>query len=194
MAMEQRADVRAARAEVAAGEARLQKERAEGRWDASVNVGYQRMESGFDLLGRTANGTLRPIQDVFHYFGAGISIVLPVRNRNQGNIAAAEAEGQSAQRRHQFTELAARQEVASAFAQQAAAQRAVDLYEAGVRDVARRNLDIVRRSYELGRGSLLDVIGEQRRYLEIETAFTTVLKDLYDAYVEIERAVGAPAR
>ena len=70
----------------------------------------------------------------------------------------------------------------------------MDLYEAGVRDIARRNLDIVRRSYELGRGSLLDVIGEQRRYLEIETAFTTVLKDLYDAYVEIERAVGAPAR
>ena len=89
MAMEQRADVRAARAEVAASEARLQKERAEGRWDASVNVGYQRMESGFDLLGQTANGTLRPIQDVFHYFGAGVSIVLPVRNRNQGSIAAA---------------------------------------------------------------------------------------------------------
>jgi outer membrane protein, heavy metal efflux system len=194
MALEQRADVRAARAEVAAGEARLRKERAEGRWDASVNVGYQRMESGFDLMGQTANGTFRPIQDVFHYFGAGVSIVLPVRNRNQGNIAAAEAETLSARRRQEFTELAARQEVASAFAQHMAAQRAVDLYEMGVRDVAHRNLDIVRRSYELGRGSLLDVIGEQRRYLEIETAFTAVLKDLYDAYVEIERAVGAPAR
>ena len=82
----------------------------------------------------------------------------------------------------------------AAFAQHAAALRAVELYETGVRDVARRNLDIVRQSYELGRGSLLDVIGEQRRYLEVETAFTTVLKDLYDADVEIERAVGAPVR
>lgn len=53
---------------------------------------------------------------------------------------------------------------------------------------------MVRQSYELGRGSLLDVIAEQRRYLEIENGFTTVLKDVYDATVEIERATGAPVR
>ena len=193
-AVDERPDIRMARAEVAAGGARVRKEQADARWDASVNVGYQRMDTGFDLFGQTASGALRPIQDVFHYFGAGVSIVLPVRNRNQGNIAAAEAETRAAARRQQFTELAVRQEVAAAFAQQVAARRAVELYEGGVRDVARRNLDIVRQSYELGRGSLLDVIGEQRRYLEIENGFTMVLKDLYDATVEIERAVGAPVR
>jgi outer membrane protein TolC len=84
--------------------------------------------------------------------------------------------------------------VTSAFAQHAAARRAVELYEGGVRTVARRNLDVVRQSYELGRGSLLDVIGEQRRYLEIESGFTAVLKDVYDAEVEIERATGIPLR
>lgn len=194
LALNERPDIRVARAEVAAGGARVRKEQAEGRWDASVNLGYQRMDTGFDLMGQTSNGSFRPIQDVFHYFGAGVSIVLPVRNRNQGNIAAAEAETRAAERRQQFTELAARQEIVAAFAQHAAAQRAVDLYETGVRDVARRNLEIVRRSYELGRGSLLDVIGEQRRYLDIETAFTTVLKDLYDAQIDIERAIGAPTR
>jgi cobalt-zinc-cadmium efflux system outer membrane protein len=192
--LDQRPDLRVARAEVAAGTARVRKEQAEGRWDASVNVGYQRMDTGFDLLGQTANGALRPIQDVFHYFGAGVSITLPVRNRNQGSIAAAEAETRAAERRVRLTELTAQQEVIAAFAQHAAARRAVELYETGVRDVARRNLDIVRQAYELGRGSLLDVIGEQRRYLEIETGFTVVLKDLYDADVEIERATGMPLR
>jgi hypothetical protein len=38
------------------------------------------------------------------------------------------------------------------------------------------------------------VIGEQRRYLEIESGFTAVLKDAYDAEVEIERATGIPVR
>ena len=194
LALEQRPDIRSARAETAAGTARMRKEQAEARWDASVNVGYQRMDTGFDLMAQTASGSLRPIQDVFHYFGAGVSIMLPVRNRNQGNIAAAEAETRAAERRVRLAELTARQEVAAALAQQAAARRAVDLYENGVRDVARRNVDIVRQSYELGRGSLLDVVGEQRRYLEVETGFTMVLKDLYDAAVEIERAIGAPVR
>jgi cobalt-zinc-cadmium efflux system outer membrane protein len=149
---------------------------------------------GFDLMGITDRGGTRRIQDTFHYFGGGISIVLPVRNRNQGSIAAAESETRAAERRQRFVELALRQEVVSAFAQHAAARRAVEMYATGVRGVARRNLDVVRQAYALGRGSLLDVIGEQRRYLEIEGGYTTVLKDAYDAEVEIERATGFPAR
>ena len=50
---------------------------------------------------------------------------------------------------------------------------------------------MVRQSYELGRGTLLDVIAEQRRYIEIEMGYTEALKQVYDAAVEIERAVGA---
>jgi cobalt-zinc-cadmium efflux system outer membrane protein len=193
-AAQERPDVRLARAEVATGSARVRKEQAEGRWDASVNVGYQRTDMGFDLMGITDRGGTRRIQDTFHYFGGGISIVLPVRNRNQGSIAAAESETRAAERRQRFVELALRQEVVSAFAQHAAARRAVEMYDTGVRGVARRNLDVVRQAYALGRGSLLDVIGEQRRYLEIEGGYTTVLKDAYDAEVEIERATGFPAR
>src|SRR5262245_8717802 len=184
-----RPDLVAARAEVTAAEARVRKEEAEGRWDASVNVGYQRQEMGFGLRGLTDSGSTRPIQDTFHYFGGGISIVLPVRNRNQGNVAAARAETTMAERRRQFMELMAHQEVEAAFAQHEAARRSLDLYERGVRDIARRNLGVVRESYALGRGSLLDVITEQRRYIEIENGYTDVLKQVYDAAVEIERTV-----
>ena len=83
-------------------EATILKEKAEGRWDASVNVGYMRQNFGYDLRGLTANGGTRPIQDVFHYVGAGVSITLPVRNQNQGNIAAAQASTLAAQRRMAF--------------------------------------------------------------------------------------------
>ncbi len=193
-AIETRADLDAGRAEVATAAARIKKEQAEGRWDASVNFGYQRQDVGFMLNGLTDSGATRPIQDVFHYFGAGVTITLPVRNRNQGNVAAAEAETRAAERRLEFMELMARQEVGAAFTQYEAAQRSLQIYERGVRDVARRNLEIVRQTHELGRISLLDVIAEQRRYIDIENGYTEVLRQVYDAAVEIERAVGPPSR
>src|SRR5207302_144418 len=133
-ALTNRPDLDAARADVAMGAAKIRKERAEGRWDASVNVGYQRQDFGFDLNGVTNAGATRPIQDVFHYFGAGVSIMLPVRNRNQGNIAAAAAEAQAAERRLQFAELTVRQEVAAALTQYEAARRSLEIDDRGAQD------------------------------------------------------------
>jgi outer membrane protein TolC len=174
--------------------AKIRREEADGRWDASVSVGYQRQDFGFSgLRGVASNGTLQQIQDVFHYFGAGVTVTLPVRNRNQGNVAAAMAETRAAERRQEFIVLVVRQEVEAAFAQLDAAQRALAIYERGVRDVARRNLDVVRRTWELGRGTLLDVVTEQRRLIEVENGYTEALKHVYDSTVEIERAVGVTA-
>lgn len=193
-ALTSRPDLAGARADVAMAHAMIRKEQAEGRWDASVNVGYMRQDFGFGLNGTTSSGQMRPIQDTFHYFGGGVTVMLPVRNRNQGNIAAAEAGARAAERRVEFATLTVQQEVEAAFTQFDAAARSQQIYGQGVRDVARRNLDVVRQSYELGRGSLLDVIAEQRRFIDVETGYTEVLKQLYDAAVEIERAVGSTER
>ena len=189
-----RADLQAARADAATARARILKEEAEGRWDASVNVGYMRQDFGFDLMGLTPQGQTRPIQDVFHYFGAGVRIMLPVRDRNQGNIAAARAEAEAADRRVEFTGLTVRQEIDAALTQYEAARRGLEIYERGVRDIARRNLDVIRQSYELGRGSLLDVVAEQRRYIDVENGYTDALKQVYDAAVDVERAIGTNGR
>jgi outer membrane protein, heavy metal efflux system len=193
-ALAARADLLVAQAEVGMAEATIQKEKAKGRWDASVNVGYMRQDFGYDLRGLTANGGTQPIQDIFHYVGAGVSITLPVRNQNQGNIAAALASTLAAQRRMAFVTLMIRQEVTAAFTQSEAAQRALEIYTQGVREVARQNLEVVRQTYTLGRISLLDLIAEQRRYIDIETGYTESLKQAYDAVVDIERAVGTLER
>jgi len=71
-ALAARSDLLVARAEVAMAEAMIQKEKAEGRWDASVNVGYMRQDFGYDLRGLTTSGNTQPIQDVFHSVGAGV--------------------------------------------------------------------------------------------------------------------------
>ena len=41
--------------------------------------------------------------------------------------------------------------------------------------------------------SMLDVITEQRRLIGVENGYTEALKHVYDAPVEIERAVGGTA-
>jgi len=189
-ALTTRPDLLAARAEVEMAGAKVRKEEAEGRWDASVNVGYMRQDFGYNLSGLTERGELRPITDVFHYVGGGVTVTLPVRNRNQGNIAAALAGAQAGGRHLDAATLLVRQEVAAAFTQQEAAARALATYTRGVWEVARKNLAVVRRAYELGRHPLLDVIAEQRRYIEVEMGYTDVLKHAYEAAVALERALG----
>jgi RND family efflux transporter MFP subunit len=71
-ALAERPDLAAARADVEIARAMIRKEQAEGRWDASVSVGYMRQDTGFGLNGLTNSGQVRPIQDVFHYFGGGV--------------------------------------------------------------------------------------------------------------------------
>jgi len=193
-ALAARPDLLVAQAEVTMAGAKIRKEEAEGRWDASVNVGYMRQDFGYDLNGLTMNGELRPITDIFHYVGGGVTVMLPLRNRNQGNIAAAFAEARAAERRQDSAILTVRQEVAAAFLQEEAAQRALETYAQGVREVARQNLEVIRKAYALGRTSVLDVITEQRRYIDIEMGYTEALKQVYDAVVDIERAVGTLAR
>jgi cobalt-zinc-cadmium efflux system outer membrane protein len=193
-ALAARPDLRMARAEVAMAQAKIRKEEAEGRWDASVNVGYMRQNFGYDLSGLTERGELRPITDIFHYVGGGVTIMLPVRNRNQGNIAAAFAEARAAERREGLATLIVRQEVVAAFTQYEAAERALDIYTRGVREGARQNLEVMHKAYQLGRTTLLEVIAEQRRYMDIEMGYTEALQQAYNAAVDIQRAVGAVPR
>jgi cobalt-zinc-cadmium efflux system outer membrane protein len=189
-ALAERADLRLARLEQRLAEARVDRERVEGRYDASLFGQYQRQDTGFDLMGTDAAGRSRPIQDVFHMLTFGVSITLPVRHQNQGNVAVARAELDGARRRREAADLVVRQEVASAYTQLDAAERAERIYATQVLATARRNLDVVRQVYELGRVTLLDVIAEQRRLLELEMAYTDALKQRWDAAVEVQRAVG----
>src|SRR5258705_22667 len=64
------------------------------------------------------------------------------------------------------------------------------VYRSGVRDQATHNLDVVRQTYSYGRTTLLEVIAEQRRYIDIETGYTDILLDAYATRIALEQAVG----
>ena len=40
---------------------------------------------------------------------------------------------------------------------------------------------MVQQSYELGRSTLLDVLGELRRYLDVERAYSEAMRQAYEA-------------
>jgi cobalt-zinc-cadmium efflux system outer membrane protein len=132
------------------------------------------------------------VQDVFHFLKFGVSLDLPVRNKNQGAIEAAVVETEAARQRREFAELTTRREVAVAYAKYERAARAMEIFRNGVLDQATANLDVVRQTYELGSKTLLDYIAEQRRFIELENDFIDAQLATYSARVEIERATASP--
>ncbi len=192
LALAERPDLKLAKATESFAAARIEQARAEGRLDASLTAGYQRMDSSYPLNGINDAGQLSPIRSTFHYFTVGVSLELPLRNKNQGSIEAAVAEAEGAKRRREFLELTVRREVASSYALYNSTARAAEIFRVGVKDQAYANLDVVRQTYELGAKTLIDYLGEQRRFIELQNGYIDALLDTYKARVEIERAIGSP--
>lgn len=191
-ALRERPDLELARSAERLAAAKIAMAQAGGRADASLTAGYQRMNTGFPVRGINETGQLQPVNDVFHYLTFGISVELPVRNKNQGAIEAAVAAAEAARQRREFAELTVRREVAAAYARYERAARAMEIYRVGVREQASTNLNIIRQTYELGSKTLLDYIAEQRRYIELENGYVDTLLETYLARVEIARAAAAP--
>ena len=192
-AMQSRPDLRGALAVEQLATARLEQARSEGRIDADVMLGYQRMKSGFPLMGiDMETGALLPIEQRMNFFTFGVRLNLPVRNRNQGIVAAADLERQAAANRRDFGELTVKREVAAAYARYARAFRAMEIYRVGVRDRAAQNAEVVRQTYEIGSKTLLDYIAEHHRYIATENGFIDAQLEAYLAMVEILKSTNAP--
>jgi cobalt-zinc-cadmium efflux system outer membrane protein len=191
-ALATRPDLFAARAGERLALAQIEQARTEGKVDASIFAGYERMSSGFDVFGFNGAGVRVPVMGVFHNLTFGVRLSLPVRNRNEGNVEAALASAEAARSRREFAELVVRNEVTSAYARLERAQAALAVYRDGVRGQAERNLDVIRQTYTLGQKTALDYISEQRRFIEVETGYTEVLKEYFNSLVELERAAGTP--
>lgn len=191
-ALATRPDLLAARASEILAAAQIEQARVEGKVDASLFANYERMSSGFDVFGVNDAGARTPVTGVFHNLSFGVKLTLPVRNRNEGNIEAAVAVSEAARSRREFAELVVRNEVAAAYARLERAQAALAVYRDGVRNQAERNLDVIRQTYTLGQKTALDYVSEQRRFVEVETGYTEVLKEYFNSLVELERAAGTP--
>ncbi|MGE0447127.1 MAG: TolC family protein [Vicinamibacterales bacterium] len=183
-----RSDVRQAEARVAVADARLEQIRREARPELKVFGGYMRMDSAFPQLGQTATGRLEPVSGVFHYATGGLKLTLPF-NRSRGDAQAARAERVGAAAEAEAVRLTVDAERQAAKAALDATRAAVRVLER-TRATARRLLDVVEQSYELGRGTLADVLLERRRFVEVERAWVEALGAEYDAAVMVNLAAG----
>ena len=190
-ALETRPDLRATRAAEQVTNAKLRQAETDARPDASLSANYQRMDSSFGFNGLNAAGQPRPIQGIFHFLSVGVSISLPVRNRNQGAIETAVAQMEEAKHRREYGELIVTREVSAALLALEKARESLRLFREGVRGQASRNLEVIRRTYELGRTQLLDVIAEQRRFIDVEMGYTEALNRYYQAAVRLRTVTAA---
>ena len=189
-AVEGRPDVRAARARLATTEARIGPAQNEGRADVTLYGPYMRMDAGFPQQAFDSDGRLERVRGAFNYFTAGAMVMVPLFNRNQGAIAAARAERAGAEAERDAAVLQAQSEIAAARVEDAAAQDAVAQYREGAQRMARQNVSVVAETFQLGRATIFDVLNEQRRYLEIERAYTDALRSAFEARTRLQLASG----
>lgn len=185
-----RPDVRSAEARVSVADARIRQTRSEGRFDVTVFGTYMRMDAGFPQMGVTFSGALERVRGVFDYVTGGLMVTVPLFDRSQGAVAAARAARVGAEAARDAAVLEARADIASARIDDRSAREAVAQYRDGIRASARRNLDVVRETLTLGRATMFDVLNEQRRYLEIERAYTSALQSAFEARTRLQLALG----
>lgn len=184
IAMATRPDLRLAALEQALAEAGLRLVRAQSAPEVTAFGRYTVENSVFD---DTPVGVLA---DRDRTIAFGVSIGLPVFNRNQGAREEAEIAIEQAKRRRAFAESRVRAEVSAAFFRLQAAESAVATFETGVIDRSEANVASVRGAYLVGAYRITELLAEQRRLVESQREFTDTLAERYRALADLQAAMG----
>lgn len=170
-ALGERLEITAAQDAVRAAEADVRLQRANGVPDPDVFAGYKR-----DVGTNTAYVALQ--------------IPLPFRNRNQGEIARAEAQVRIARAALVETRLAVQADIEAAEESYRHESEIVRETLPGMRAEARQNLEIETEAYRLGGVDLLRYLDAERTGLEVEVMSIRTLGDFHQAQVRLELATG----
>jgi cobalt-zinc-cadmium efflux system outer membrane protein len=165
-------DVQLAEAEAEAARKVVTRERAAAATDVTAELGAKQFGQGGDTA------------VVF-----GLSLPIPIFNRNQGNIAAASADvnGANARRLRALAESVRRMREAEGLLS-AARARATTLESSAV-PAAAQALDLARAGFEAGRFSLLDVLDAEAAYASAQSALIEAQRDRANAAAALNRAV-----
>ncbi len=138
-------------------------------------------------------GLLPPSERIVHtdsVLSFGISIPLPIFNRQQGNIAEAASLVAQARAEREELERLVRRDVLLAHRRYATARRTLDVLNRGVLTESQESFRITRLAYELGELRLLDVVNQERLFIEAQMSYVAAQKEFYTARVDLERAIG----
>jgi cobalt-zinc-cadmium efflux system outer membrane protein len=187
-ALRERPDLQAARLGESLGTARVNLARANAVPNVSASVRYSRAKGIIDLPENIGGAAI----DTDSELTFGVSVDIPIFNRNQGEIASATGERLQAARQREFLETTVKRDVAVAYRKYRAAAESLVLYSTQILPRSEENLRSVRAAYGFGEFSVFDVVNEQRRLTESVTGYNQALRDYYNALNELETALGSP--
>jgi len=120
----------------------------------------------------------------------GVSVPLPIFDRNAGGLARSDAEGRLAQARLRMVEAAVALEVRQALDAVDVTRQRVDILEREYLKKAREALDSVAAAYRVGDAELIDFLDAQRAFRDVRRAHSRALLDLRLSLSQLDAAIG----
>jgi len=174
-ALENRPEIEVARAETARAEAAFRLELARRRGEIAPYAGYRRVGVDNTVV-------------------VGVSVPLPFGNRNQGQIARAEAERKIAENVLAQTRNRTLAEVETAFLAYETAKELVKVFEMSVIRQADESLNIMLLSYREGATDLVNLLDAQRTRNEVRSNYYRSVSAYYLSLFQLELVTGTEIR
>ena len=172
-ALERRAEMRSAEAQLAAANASIRYLTTFTGPDLTVTGGYKRQSDGFDG------------------FFVGVNVPLPTFDRRKGDLEAAEADARGALARVDLTRRSIENDVRRTLAAYASLSERIALIRDQLLSEVDDLLRIARVSYSEGEMSLLELLDAAEAFRESQILASRLSSEHWIRYYDLERAMGA---
>lgn len=164
--------LQAARARLASVQDQVRRERVEPIPNLQLTGG-----TGVDAL---------PANASFQMYYAQIGGVVPIWNRNQGNVSAAVGNLRAAQAEVARLELSLRDKLAEVFQRYQSARNQVEIYRDSIIPTAERNLTLTQQGYDEGEFDFLRVLVARHDLFQARVDYVTSFTELRGSAIEIQ--------
>ena len=165
--------------------------------DIAQEMNIRRAEIKLEKSLRTPNlnlsGGYRRLNDLGeNAFMASFSISLPIFDRNQGAIAASEANLRRSQYEQQAVEISLRSRILALHSHLVASFETVQKFEMTVLPAAWDVMLDMKKGYDAGKFSYLEMLDAQRTYFELRKEFLGFVGDYHNTSLELLSIVAFP--
>ena len=122
----------------------------------------------------------------------GISIPIPIFDRNQGNVLEASRRTDKARDELVATEVRLNSELGQAYDRLNVSRQETELLRQEVLPGAQSAYDATTKGYELGKFNFLEVLDAQRTFFQARSQYLRALAETHRSAAEIDRIVGIP--
>lgn len=170
-ALVNRPEIKVAEAQLALAGVSIKLERSRAKGEVTPYVGYKRVGVDNTVL-------------------AGVTVPLPMGNRNQSGIARAEAEQKVSETNLSLVRNRTLAEVEAAYRAYETAREQVRAYEAGLLKQADESREIQLGAYQEGATELITLIEAQKTRTEVRANYYRAIFDYYTSIFQLELATG----